>query len=109
MATFKQGYQKITWNGQTVHVYGQKDGLDIGLMSTPKYKEVRTIDKIDDNHVHWCKVNCSYFVNVTSSSEYGQVLGREQGFTEDNKPDQQEWLDVVVTNDNKIIAGQLAS
>ena len=109
MATFKQGYQKISWSGQTVHVYGQKDGLDIGLMSTPAYKEVRTIDKIDDNYVHWCKINCSYFINVSSSSEYGQVLGREQGFTEDNKPDQQEWLDVVVTNENKIVAGQLAS
>ena len=37
MATFKQGLQTITWNGQTVHVYAQKDDQEIGLLSTPKY------------------------------------------------------------------------
>lgn len=110
MAVFKQGLQTISWNGQRVHVYMQKDDQEIGLLSTPKYKEVRTITALDDDeHIFYCKLNCSYFVNVTSSSEYGQVLGREQGFTEDNKPDQQEWLDAVVTNDNKIVCGQLAS
>lgn len=110
MASFKDGYQKIYWNSQAVHVYKQKDNQEIGLLSTPKYKEVRTITALDDDeHVFYCKLNCSYFVNVVSSSEYGQVLGREQGFTEDNKPDQQEWLDAVVTKDNQIKAGQLAS
>ena len=104
---FKEGYQKISWQGQIVHVYKRKSNQDIGLMSAGGDRVLKTIDKIDDNHIHHCKVNCSYF--VMSGSERGTVCGRHQGFTADGRPDQSEWLDVVVTKDNKLVAGDLAS
>ena len=103
----KPGYQSIAWQGQTIHVYKRKDDQEIGLMSAGGDKVLKTIDKIDDDHIHHCKVNCSYF--VMSGSERGTVCGRHQGFTADGRPDQSEWLDVVVTKDNKLIAGDLAS
>ena len=107
MTQFINGYQKVNWSGQLVHVYKQKKDQEIGLMSTPNYKQLQTIDKIDNDLVHFCKVNCSYF--VMSGTEKGQVLGREQGFTQDSRPEQKEWLDVVVTNENRIACGDLAS
>lgn len=103
----KPGYQSIAWQGQTIHVYKRRDDQDIGLMSAGGDKVLKTIDKIDDDHIHHCKVNCSYF--VMSGSDRGTVCGRHQGFTADGRPDQVEWLDVVVTKDNKLIAGDLAS
>ena len=103
----KPGYQSIAWQGQTIHVYKRRDDQEIGLMSAGGDKVLKTIDKIDDDHIHHCKVNCSYF--VMSGSDRGTVCGRHQGFTADGRPDQIEWLDVVVTKDNKLIAGDLAS
>ena len=104
---FIPGYQKLSWSGKVVHVYGQKNDLEIGLMSTPNYRQLQLIKDIDNNETHYCKVNCSYF--DMSGADKGQVFGREQGFTEDNRPDQKEWIDVVITKDNKVIAGDLAS
>lgn len=103
----KPGYQRIAWQGQTIHVYKRKDGQDIGLMSAGGDRVLKTINNIDDDHIHYCKVNCSYF--VMSGSEKGTVCGRQQGFTVDGRPDQKQWLDVVVTRDNKLVAGDLAS
>lgn len=103
----KPGYQSIAWQGQTIHVYKRRDDQEIGLMSAGGDKVLKTIDKIDDDHIHHCKVNCSYF--VMSGSDRGTVCGRHQGFTADGRPDQSEWLDVVVTKDNKLVAGDLAS
>lgn len=104
---FKEGYQKVSWQGQIVHVYKRKSNQDIGLMSAGGDRVLKTINNIDDDHIHYCKVNCSYF--VMSGSEKGTVCGRQQGFTVDGRPDQTQWLDVVVTRDNKLVAGDLAS
>lgn len=108
MASFLMpGYQKLSWCSKKVHVYGQKDNLEIGLLSTPKYKQLQQIKDIDTDEVIYCKVNCSFFCQ--SGGEKGQVYGREQGFNRDGRPDQKEWLDVVVTKDNRIVAGDLSS
>ena len=104
---FLPGYQKLSWSGKTIHVYGQKDDHEIGLMATPKYKQLLPIKEIDNDEIHYCKVNCSYFAQ--KGEEKGQVYGREQGFNRDGRPDQKEWIDVVVTKDNKVHAGDFAS
>ncbi len=112
MAEFKKGYQKITYAGQVVHAYKQNDDitynkkkykLEVGLLSTPNYKQLQTINTIDDEKLYWCKVNCSYF--VMDGSEKGQVLGREQSFTVNETPFQKEWLEVIVLNNNDVICG----
>ena len=70
----KPGYQSIAWQGQTIHVYKRQDDQEIGLMSAGGDKVLKTIDKIDDDHIHHCKVNCSYF--VMSGSDRGTICGR---------------------------------
>ena len=52
----KPGYQSIAWQGQTIHVYKRKADQDIGLLQLPG-QVTKTIDKIDDDHIHYCKVN----------------------------------------------------
>ena len=40
---FKEGYQKISWQGQIVHVYKRKSNQDIGLMSAGGDRVLKTI------------------------------------------------------------------
>lgn len=105
-----QGKQTIKFDGQTIYVYGQKDGEDIGLISTPNWKETRTLDKIthDGIDIHAAE-NISYFENHANYSEYGQVYGREIGFTEDNAPEQDEWYDLAIKHDNTVVVGKFKS
>ena len=101
---FKDRYQVIEWNGKRVHVYKQTDELGIGLMSAKgaeQWKALQPIDKIDDDHVHYCKVNCNYFV-MTNGSDHGQHLGVEQGFNCDNAPKEDGYICVYIDNDNAI-------
>ena len=58
----KPGYQSIAWQGQTIHVYKRKADQDIGLLQLPG-QVTKTIDKIDDDHIHYCKVNWPFFNN----------------------------------------------
>ena len=105
---FKDRYQVIEWNGKRVHVYKQTDDLDIGLMSAKgaeQWKALQPIDKIDDDHVHYCKVNCNYFV-MTNGVDHGQHLGVEQGFNCDNAPKEDGYIVVYIDNDNVIHWGR---
>lgn len=96
---FADGYQKISWNGNTMHVYKQTDKLDIGMMSADGgEKALQTIDKIDDDREHWCKINANYFV-MTAGADHGQHLGVEQTPTLDLVPRQGNnylalWIDL---------------
>ena len=102
--SFKDRYQVIEWNGKRVHVYKQTDSLDIGLMSAKgaeQWKALQPIDKIDDEHVHYAKVNCNYFV-MTNGSDHGQHLGVEQGFNCDNAPKEDGYIVVYIDKNNQI-------
>ena len=106
--SFKDRYQVIEWNGKRVHVYKQTDDLDIGLMSAKgaeQWKALQPIDKIDDDHVHYCKVNCNYFV-MTNGSDHGQHLGVEQGFNCDNAPKEDGYIVVWIDKNNQIHWGR---
>ena len=106
--SFKDRYQVIEWNGKRVHVYKQTDELDIGLMSAKgaeQWKALQPIDKIDDDHVHYCKVNCNYFV-MTNGSDHGQHLGVEQGFNCDNAPKEDGYIVVWIDNQGVIHWGR---
>lgn len=106
--SFKDRYQVIEWNGKRVHVYKQTDSLDIGLMSAKsaeQWKALQPIDKIDDDHVHYCKVNCNYFV-MTNGSDHGQHLGVEQGFNCDNAPKEDGYIVVWIDKNNQIHWGR---
>ena len=106
--SFKDRYQVIEWNGKRVHVYKQTDSLDIGLMSAKgaeQWKALQPIDKIDDDHVHYCKVNCNYFV-MTSGVDHGQHLGVEQGFNCDNAPKEDGYIVVWIDNQGAIHWGR---
>ena len=106
--SFKDRYQVIEWNGKRVHVYKQTDDLDIGLMSAKgaeQWKALQPIDKIDDDNVHYCKVNCNYFV-MTNGSDHGQHLGVEQGFNCDNAPKEDGYIVVWIDKNNQIHWGR---
>lgn len=90
-----QGYQTITHDGVTWHVYKQKDNQALGLLSAGDYNDTKTIDKIDDEHVHYCKINCNYF-DLSS----GQHYGVEQGFNCDLAPKDTDYY-VVYIQDGK--------
>lgn len=92
--TIKGGYQEVIYNNHKIHVYKQLDTQDIGMMSADT---VKTIDKIDDEHIHYCKINANYF-NLTSGEHYGV----EQSFTMDNAPKNEKYLALWIDNDNKI-------
>ena len=101
---FANKYNVLSYDGQTVKVYVQQDDMDIGLMSAkgnPDYKALQTIDEIDNDLIHWCKVNCNYFV-MTSGADYGQHLGVEQSFTNDFAPKDDGYLVVWIDKANKI-------
>lgn len=101
---FKDKYQLINWNDKRVHVYKQIDNQEIGLMSakgSPDYKALQAIDKIDDDHVHYCKVDCSYFV-MTSGDDHGQHLGVEQSFTMDLAPKEDGYICIYIDKNNVV-------
>lgn len=105
----KEGYQKIIYNGQEIHVYKQNIDEEIGLVSTDKWKETKTIDKFTlEGKEITAAINASYFEN-RNNLNYGQVYGREQSFTKDERPDQKEYLDFVITSDNNFEIGNFSS
>lgn len=105
----KYGLNKVLWENQEVYIYKQKQDEDIGLVSTDGLNETKTLDKFNYPGISVkCIVNASYFEN-RNVSWYGQVYGREQGFTKDNRPDQPEYLDTIISNDGVMESGDFAS
>lgn len=104
----KPGYQSIAWQGQTIHVYKRKTDQDIGLLQLPG-QVTETIDKIDDDHIHYCKVNWPFFNNHPGTKEYGITYGRNQGFTRDDRPAQKEYHSLIITKDGRWIKGDFES
>ncbi|MFV0379478.1 MAG: phosphodiester glycosidase family protein [Anaerorhabdus sp.] len=86
----KDGYQKILWDRQTVHIYKGSKELELGMMSATgkvDYQARKTIDKIDDDRVHYCKVNANYF-NMSDGQHYGVELTPQIKLA----PKQASWL-----------------
>lgn len=100
-------YQKTTYLGQKLNIYKQNKNMEIGLISGD-WKETKLLKDWDIDELITCRVNCSYFEN-RNNSEYGQVYGRQQGFNADDRPEQAEWLDCVITNNNELITRDLHS
>lgn len=101
MSKFIQGYQKLAWMGYPIHVYLQKADQLIGMMSAKQtgkedYLARATIDKIDNDMIHYCKVNCNFFDMST-----GQHYGVEQSFENDFAPKQDEWLCLYIDKNNQ--------
>lgn len=97
---FKSGYNEYVFNGIKYHVYKQKDDEEIGMISAkgdPMYKALQGINEIDDDRLHYCKVNCNFFDNNTSSSEYGQHFGVEISLQNEFVPRQAEWMCAYVS------------
>lgn len=96
------GYSTRVWNGNLVHLYRQDiKNREIGMMSasgTDLMKAVQDITDIDDDRVHYAKINCNYFINV-SGDRYGEHLGVEQSPTVNAVPRQGNnylafWIDL---------------
>ena len=91
MAEIPLGYSTRTWNGNLVHLYRQDvKNREIGMMSasgSDVMKAVQDITDIDDDRVHYAKINCNYFINV-SGDRYGEHLGVEQSPTVNAVPRQ---------------------
>ncbi|MCH1940045.1 C40 family peptidase [Holdemania massiliensis] len=104
----KPGYQSLAWQGQTIHVYKRRDDQDIGLLQLPG-QVTKTIDKIDDDHIHYCKVNWPFFNNHPDTKEYGITYGRNQGFTRDDRPAQKEYHSLIITKDGRWLKGDFES
>ena len=65
------GYSKIEWLGKTIHVYKGYDGMKLGLMSAKGNEKSRQlIYEIDDDRVHYCKLNGGYF-DMGTGQHYG--------------------------------------
>ncbi len=89
---FIEGYQKLSWIGVPMYTYLMKADQSIGMMSAlqtgkENYEARATIDKIDNELIHYCKVNCNFF-----DLNNGQHYGVEQSFENDFAPKQDEWL-----------------
>ena len=95
----------VSWNGNEIIVYKQTDDQDIGMISAAGGSTgLQTIDKINDDREHWCKVNANYFqMQHGQNDPYGQHYGVEQTPQLNLVPRQNKnYLVVWVDNDNKI-------
>jgi len=90
MLSLNNGYQEVTYNGQQILVYKQYGGQQIGMLSAgTDGKTVRPIEQIDDYHVHFCKINASYFqMSQTAADPYGTVYGVVESFNYSQEPKQ---------------------
>ena len=101
MGKFIDGYQELSWLGESVKVYQMKSGQSIGLMSAMQngkenWQARETIDKIDNEQVHYAKMNCNFF-----DMGNGQHYGVEQGFENDFAPKQDGWYCLYITKENE--------
>ena len=103
MPNFLTGYQVLNFAGQEIHVYKQGEGLDIGAMSAkgnPDYMALQDIKNIDDDRVHYCKVNMNYF--QMGGPENGQHYGVEFTPTMSLAPKQKQWLALWIDKQDRI-------
>ncbi|MFV0551064.1 MAG: N-acetylmuramoyl-L-alanine amidase family protein [Anaerorhabdus sp.] len=104
VGNFKEGYQSLSLLGSIVHVYKKKLVQKLGMMSAEgsiPERAVQNIDKIDNEFIHWCKINCGYF-EMENKAIYGQHYGVEQSFTNDFAPKQNDWLVAWLDKDNSM-------
>lgn len=97
---FVKGYQKLNWLGYKVHIYLQLDNQKIGLMSAKQtgvenWKAVQTIIAIDNDLVHYAKINAGFF-DLNSKDHYGV----EQSFENDFKPEQEGYHVLYIDKNN---------
>lgn len=96
---FIEGYQKLSWIGVPMYTYLMKTDQSIGMMSAlqtgkENYEARATIDKIDNELIHYCKVNCNFF-----DLNNGQHYGVEQSFENDFAPKQESWYALYIDKD----------
>lgn len=103
MIFIEDGFQYMTYNGQEILVYKQKDGQDIGMVSAgTDGHTVAPIKDIDDDRVHFCKINASYFQMATDASDpYGSVYGVVQSFNYEQEPRQGKFWVYYVLRSNE--------
>lgn len=107
---FVEGYQIVKWLGKSIHVYKQPKGSKIGLISGDVYNQRKSLNQFRlSGKKILSLINASYFENNSNSLVDGMVYGREQSFTRDDRPDQSQWLDLVIKNDLSIVFRNLAS
>lgn len=97
---FVDGYQELNFNGTKVHAYKLKPGQKLGLMSAvvdnkSNNMAVKTIDKIDNDKIHYCKISGNRFVMTT-----GEHIGVEQSFENDFAPKQKEFISLWHAKDD---------
>ena len=100
MIGLNNGYQEVTYNGQEIRAYKQYGLQKIGMVSagTNGYT-VKPIELIDDERVHFCKVNASYFqMSKTASDPYGTVYGVVESFNYHQEPKQGKFYVYYLTN-----------
>lgn len=99
------GFYELQENNLDIMMYAQKDGQRLGMISAAKnnseYKVLKTLDKIDDDRVHYVKVNANYF--QMGGVENGQHYGVEITPQVDLIPHQKEWLALWVVKGEKVI------
>lgn len=98
---FIEGYQKLSWIGVPMYTYLMKTDQSIGMMSAlqtgkENYEARATIDKIDNELIHYCKVNCNFF-----DLNNGQHYGVEQSFENDFAPKQESWLCLYIDKNHE--------
>ena len=96
-----EGYQKLSWIGVAMHTYLMKADQSIGMMSAKQsgkesWEARQTIDKIDNDEVHYCKINCNFF-----DMNSGQHYGVEQSFENDFAPKQESWLCLYIDKNHE--------
>lgn len=98
---FIEGYQKLSWIGVPMYTYLMKADQSIGMMSAlqtgkENYEARATIDKIDNELIHYCKINCNFF-----DLNNGQHYGVEQSFENDFAPKQESWLCLYIDKNHE--------
>ena len=104
MITLKDGYQELKYNGQSILVYLQSDEK-IGMLSAGTNGHTTApIELIDDDRVHYCKTNASYFqMSQTADDPYGTVYGVVQSFNYSQEPKQGKFLVYALKNDGSVV------
>lgn len=90
----KDGYQCLSWQNQTLHVYKQGAGQEINLVSaagSPPERALQSLELIEDLHHSACKINANYF-EMQHQEIYGQHYGVEISAQLELAPKQKEWL-----------------
>lgn len=105
MIAIKDGYQEMTYAGQSILLYKQYGNQNIGMVSAgTDGHTVKPIQEIDDSeHIHFCKINASYFqMSNTASDPYGTAYGVVESFNYSQEPRQGKFYVYGVLNDGTV-------